>query len=404
MTAPVHREKAHFLPLDSIRGIAAVCVVIFHVILTKSFLAAFPQHAWIDSSFFRSAWLLVDLFFVLSGIVMSLSYVNPDFGHFSLRQFMVQRLARVYPLHIVMVFVMLLFRLVRIGLVTAGIIVAMPAASDFNNAYSFFLNVFLLHSLGFIDHLSWNWPSWSISVEFYTYLVFGLVLLWAQRFGSIRYLYAWAAFLIVSSWIAVVFVPDKGNLDLDNDFGFFRCVTSFFLGVLTVKAVQRLPRNISRGLQGGLQLGTLIAGIFLISMAEAHPWITFFAPLTFTVFLGTLLAFPDAALVPKILVAKPLVWLGRRSYSVYMVHAFVVLFTEYLVRAIGPWPVAALESICGGLGATLNLAFVLAVVFVLSNFTYHYVELPGSKLLREIFRTLPDFSGSSATPAARRAD
>jgi hypothetical protein len=43
----------------------------------------------------------------------------------------------------------------------------------------------------------------------------------------------------------------------------------FFLGVLTVKAVQRLPRNISRGLQGGLQLGTLIAGIFLISMAEA---------------------------------------------------------------------------------------------------------------------------------------
>ena len=89
-----------------------------------------------------------------------------------------------------MVFVMLLFRLVRIGLVTAGIIVAMPAASDFNNAYSFFLNVFLLHSLGFIDHLSWNWPSWSISVEFYTYLVFGLVLLWAQRSGSIQYLYA----------------------------------------------------------------------------------------------------------------------------------------------------------------------------------------------------------------------
>ena len=38
---PVHREKAHVLPLDSIRGIAAISVVIHHVILMKTFLAAF---------------------------------------------------------------------------------------------------------------------------------------------------------------------------------------------------------------------------------------------------------------------------------------------------------------------------------------------------------------------------
>jgi hypothetical protein len=57
----------------------------------------------------------------------------------------------------------------------------------------------------------------------------------------------------------------------------------------------------------------------------------------------------------------------------------MVLFTQYSVRAIGPRPVAALRSVCGGLAATLNLAFVLAVVLVLSKFTYHDVELPGSK-------------------------
>jgi peptidoglycan/LPS O-acetylase OafA/YrhL len=401
VTPLVHREKTHFLPLDSIRGIAAVSVVIHHVILMKTFLAAFPQHAWIDWSFFRSAWLLVDLFFVLSGIVMSLSYVKPDFGHFSLREFMVRRLARVYPLHIVMLFATLLFRFVRIGLVMAGVIVAMPATFEVNNTYAFFLHVFLLHSLGFVDYLSWNGPSWSISVEFYTYLVFGIVLLLAQRFGSVRYLYGCAAFLVVGSWVTMVFVLDKESLGLQYDFGFLRCVTSFFLGVLTVKAVQRLPRKISPGLQGALQFGAMAANVILVSMVEAYPAISFFAPLTFAIFLGTLLAFPDAALVPRMLVAKPLVWLGRRSYSVYMVHAFVVLIAEYFVRAVGPRPVAALDSICVGLAATLNLAVVLAAVFVLSHFTYIYVELPGSKLLRNFFRTTPDLSASSATPSAR---
>jgi peptidoglycan/LPS O-acetylase OafA/YrhL len=402
VTAPVHHEKAHFLPLDSIRGIAAISVVVHHVILMKTFLAAFPQNAWIDWSFFRSAWLLVDLFFVLSGIVMSLSYVKPDFGHFSLREFMVRRLARVYPLHIVMLFAALLFRFLRIGLVMAGVVVAMPAAFEVNNAYSFFLNVFLLHSLGFIDYLSWNAPSWSISVEFYTYLVFGLVVLLAQRLGSLRYLYGCAAFLVAGSWLVIVFVLDKKSLGLQYDFGFLRCITSFFLGVLTVKVVQRLPRNgIGPGLQGGIQFVALIANVVLVSMVEAYPAVSFFAPLTFAIFLGILLAFPDAVLVPRMLVARPLVWLGRRSYSVYMVHALVVLLAEYFVRAVGPRPVAALDSICGGLAATLNLVVVLAAVLVVSHFTYRYIELPGSKLLRHIFRTRSDFSASSAAPSAR---
>ncbi len=63
----------------------------------------------------------------------------------------------------------------------AGVVVAVPAAFEVNNAYSFVLNLLLLHSMGFIDYLSWNAPSWSISVEFYTYLVFGLIVLLAQR-------------------------------------------------------------------------------------------------------------------------------------------------------------------------------------------------------------------------------
>lgn len=401
MTAPSHREKPHILSLDSIRGFAAVTVVIHHVILMPTFLAAFPQHAWIDWSFLRSGGFLVDLFFVLSGIVMSLSYVQPDFGRFSAREFIVRRLARVYPLHIVMLFVTLLFRFVRIGLVTMGIIAVVPTTFEVNNAYSFFLNVFLLHSLGFVGYLNWNAPSWSISVEFYTYLVFAAVLLVAQRLRSLCWLYICAACLVVGSWVTLVVLLGKRDLGAQYDFGLLRCFTSFFLGVLTVEAVSRLPRKLGPGLQGGIQFAGLMAMIAHVSMVEAHPWVSFFAPLTFAVFLGSLLAFPDAAVVPKLLVAKPLVWLGQRSYSIYMVHAFVVLVAEYVVRALGPRPIAALDSVCTGLAATLNLVIVLVAVLVLSEFTYRYVELPGGRMLRNIFRRVPDFSTPAAAPSAR---
>ncbi|MGY3079923.1 peptidoglycan/LPS O-acetylase OafA/YrhL [Bradyrhizobium sp. LM6.10] len=285
-------------------------------------------------------------------------------------------------------------------MVTAGVVVAAPAAFEVNNAYSFVLNVFLLHSMGFIDYLSWNAPSWSISVEFYTYLVFGLIVLLAQRMRSLLWFYVLCGLLVVGSFLFIVLVLDKRSLGLQTDFGILRCFVSFFLGVLTVKVVHCLPRKPGPALQGLLQLVAMIASIALVSLAETNPAITFLAPLTFAIFLGSLLAFPDALLVPRILVARPLVWLGRRSYSIYMVHALVVLFAEYFVRALGPRPIAALDSIWAGLPATLNLVVSLAAVLVVSHFSYLYIEVLGGKLLRNALGSRPDFSASPA-PSAR---
>ena len=102
--ASMHHRRAHYLPLDSVRGIAALSVVIHHFVISEAFSALFPNKAWIDAPFFHNAWLFVDLFFVLSGIVISLSYVQSEFGKFPFREFVIRRLARIYPLHIAMLF------------------------------------------------------------------------------------------------------------------------------------------------------------------------------------------------------------------------------------------------------------------------------------------------------------
>ncbi|MEY9895850.1 peptidoglycan/LPS O-acetylase OafA/YrhL [Bradyrhizobium sp. USDA 329] len=299
VTELVDREKAHVQPLDSIRGIAATSVVIHHLLLMPTFLAAFPHNAWINCSFFRSAWLLVDLFFVLSGMVMALSYIENDFTRFSLREFMIRRLARVYPLHIVMLLANLVFRLLRIGLVMAGVVVAAPTVFEVNNAYSFSLNVLLLHSMGFIDYLSWNAPSWSISVEFYTYFVFGLIVLFALRMGSLSWFYVLSGLLAVGSLVFIIFVLEKRSLELQTDFGLLRCFVGFFLGVLMVKIVDRLRAKPGAAVQGVLQFVAMIASVVLVSLAETNPAATFLAPVMFAIFLGSLLAFPDALLMPR---------------------------------------------------------------------------------------------------------
>lgn len=380
----IHHSKTHYLPLDSVRGIAALSVVIHHVVISKTVVAAFPQKAWIDFPFFHNAWLFVDLFFVLSGMVISLNYAMSDFGGFSLCDFVIRRLARIYPLHIVTLAAMLMLRLARLGLVAIGILAVVPVDVEVNTAYSFFLNVLLLHSMGFLGHLSWNGPSWSISTEFYTYLLFGVLLLWAQFLGSRRLFYATSAILVIGSALLIAFGLGKQSLDFHTDFGFLRCVLSFFIGVLTVKIASGVPPTALRLAPSMLQIGALLAGVLIVCLVGSYPAISFAAPFVFAVLLGSLKAFPGAWPLPGLLAAGPLVWLGKRSYSIYMVHAIVLVLAEYAIRAAGPRPIMALDSMVDGAAATLLVALVVAGVLVLSDFTYKHVELKGGKLLLRI--------------------
>ena len=157
-------------------------------------------------------------------MVISLNYATSDFRGFSLREFVVRRLARIYPLHIVTLVAMLMLRFARLGLVALGVLAVVPVQTEVNTGYSFFLNVLLLHSMGLLDHLSWNGPSWSISTEFYTYLLFGALLLWAQYVGSRRLFYVASVGLVVGSLLLIVFGLGQQSLDFHTDFGFFRCV------------------------------------------------------------------------------------------------------------------------------------------------------------------------------------
>ncbi|WP_245331908.1 acyltransferase [Bradyrhizobium sp. NAS80.1] len=379
------------------RGLAALCVVVHHFVGSDPLAAALPHRAWIDVAFFHNSWLFVDLFFVLSGIVISMSYVQSEFNEFDFRTFTLRRLARIYPLHIVMLFAFLAFRLMRLTLTELDLLhfsTNERADLQVNNAYSFVVNVFLLHAMGVLDYLSWNGPSWSISAEFYTYIVFGVVVVLAQRLGYIKLVYVLSAVLAVLGVVLIIFVLKNETLDFQAN-GFTRCFLGFFVGVLTLRFVSKRVRVVSPFVQSACQIGTAVAAVVLVCVVGYDERLSFVAPIVFAALLASLMAFPQR-LLPELLSVRPLVWLGKRSYSIYMVHALVLVLIQYFSRGVGTARLQVADNLAPGLAASLLLAFFVVAVLALSNFTYHWVEMPGSRFVLRLFNRRPVSSVAAA--------
>src|SRR5664279_2310567 len=155
----VKKDSQFISNLTPIRGIAALFVAIFHFeIVMVLFL---PRDV---SRFFSKCYLMVDLFFIMSGFIIYHVY-----GHFfeesiqraSFYKYIRARLARVYPLHI---FTLIL----TIILVTSQHFV-WDKLFEINAIPT---HVFMLQSFGLHSIYTWNVPAWSISAEFAAYIIF----------------------------------------------------------------------------------------------------------------------------------------------------------------------------------------------------------------------------------------
>jgi len=154
-----------FVLLDGLRGVAAFAVILDHV-----------PGGWLGD-LVPGRYLSVDFFFVLSGFVIALNYrgrfAAPDLP--GTVQFYLLRLARVYPLHLVMLGLFLVNPLVILLFSGQG-----TPGSRYDPAY-FVMSLFLVQNWGFTKELAWNIPAWSISAELFAYLVFPLMILAAAR-------------------------------------------------------------------------------------------------------------------------------------------------------------------------------------------------------------------------------
>jgi peptidoglycan/LPS O-acetylase OafA/YrhL len=155
--------------LDSLRGICACGVVFYH----------FNAPGWLcGSPVARGGEMFVDFFFVLSGFVIAASYGQRLRKGFSLGRFMGLRFGQVYPLHLAMLLVFVAMELVALVKPSLS---PRPPFTGARSLQHLADNVFLLEATGLSGGPSWNTPSWSICVEFWTYLIAALVLRFSRR-------------------------------------------------------------------------------------------------------------------------------------------------------------------------------------------------------------------------------
>src|SRR5262249_54321506 len=164
----------------------------------------------------------VDFFFVLSGFVIAANYQQRLLDGFGMGRFLLLRLGRLYPLHFAMLalFVGLeLLKLLRRELVPAELWSLNPVAplsTPEQAPPTIVANLLLVQSLHLFDFSTWNVPSWSISTEFYTYVVFAACLIALRR-------HAWVALaLALTAGPVLIGILSERNMATVNDWGMIR--------------------------------------------------------------------------------------------------------------------------------------------------------------------------------------
>ena len=244
-------------------------------------------------------------------------------------------------------------------------------------------NLALLHGLGFSRYMTWNWPSWSISVEMAVYLAFVAFV------GLPRVLRAPIAALTVVISLFALSRLSNNFMYTTNQFGLLRGFAGFFAGYLTYQLWRRQPLKLNTA----AELVTIAAVLGFISFAGPNSW-GYAAPLVFS---GAVLVFAgEAGGVSRALRSPVGLALGAWSYSIYLVQGPVIVSLRMAYRGLGlPGHLGGAAKALGSMWAADAIALgYLALLIGISAITYRYIELPGKRLF-----TLPAGAVARSTPA-----
>lgn len=346
-------QHDRFLALDGLRGVAALVVVLFHVMLR------WPTHLQ-GLAFMQGGYLSVDVFFVLSGFVIAHAYAERLPGSSgAIATFLRRRWLRIYPLHLAMLGLLLALELAKLLAQSRGAHPDIPPFTGQNDVTGLAENLLMVQSWVGSPRLGWNAPSWSLSAEAGAYLVFAAAA-WA---GLMRRTTVLAACAGVGIALLAVVAWRHDTLDLTHRGGLVRCFAGFATGVFLERLhhLGRLPAWTSR-----LQVPALIA---LVGIASAgHGWLMLAAP-TIAVLVASLCT--DEGPLAALLRTRPLQFLGRISYSLYLVQVPLLMVMESVLKALhlrsggsDPW-----------WGDELGLVYLAALV-ASAALTYRAIEWP----------------------------
>jgi len=291
------RASTRYVALDFYRFVAAFLVVLFHY-------SKYTDKTWIFSGVDKFGYF-VDFFFMLSGYIIFLTYghkISSLTGYFD---FIWRRLARIYPIHVGT----LIFYTVILGFINVfGVSISDPAKYNID-ALPF---QFTLTQVWGVNYgLTFNYPAWSISAEWFLYIIFPFLAILAR----LNWLLAVAISLV---WIGVcVTLIEMGNFaDWDvwiGPFALLRAFPLFLLGVTICRCIEMHDLKMPSLIPGVL---AFVLAILLTVEGVATPFIL--AAFAAAVALTAMAERNGATPIFGGAICRSL---GDASYAIYMIHA-----------------------------------------------------------------------------------
>lgn len=379
--------------LSGLRIVAALWVVLFHF---RPMLAeAAPSASTALAPVLNAGAQGVDLFFILSGFVLTWNYLDRMGDAWSTREtlrFLWLRLARVWPVYLV---TMHLAAAWIVFTLYVGHVPAEPPVVDSLNATSWVRQVLLMQLWfqPYFDGSSWNGPAWSISAEWLAYLLFGGLALVVFRIASATRARGLICLAIAASLPPVLLLLASGVFYTPWSW-LPRIVMQFIAGALACAAVHKLRLSDrsrqAAGVASVLLGAVIIGGLYLL---DAHPpgslydagglVDVLFVPLVVTLAIGV-------GTLPALLSTGVMVYLGHISFSLYMLHEIV--HTAWI------WTVMQFEiTLTPSWSAKLVVLSLILLATVGAALLYHSVEEPARKWMRRMV-------DKKGPPAVRAAD
>lgn len=318
------KDKTQFNNLNIFRGIAALWIILYHlkdeVYLNKYFI-------------FSHGFLAVDFFFILSGFLLSSTYLNL-FSINEIKFFLKKRFYRIYPLHFLNLLFILLLLIFYENIYSKKIIFT----HDNFQFNSFIYQIFLIHGIGIENKLNWNVPSWIVSTQFFVYIIFIFISKVRQKKLSIFLFICLLLFYLKIYYL-------KKTINYHYDFGIIRNLLEFYIGNLIFVYRDFLIKKTKF---------LIILSLILILIYKFTKIDLIFIPLFSAIII--------IGISTKNLENKSLNYLGKISYSIFINQWCIILSLNFLRENI----------------INLNLFFYLllnlSLIIMVSIITYEKIE------------------------------
>ena len=344
--------KLNYRPeIDGLRAIAVISVIIYHAKIT-----------FLGKNLFQGGYIGVDIFFVISGYLISLIIFSEIKRNcFSLKNFYERRARRILPV--------LLFVILSCLPLGYFIFLLPNDLIKFSNSLIstlfFYSNFYFFNSgqeYGATDSLLIPFlHSWSLSVEEQFYIVFPILIIFLFKFNK-KYL---PIVLIVLLILSLTFSEfGSRNFEKLNFYFVFSRVWEIFFGSLiayfqSLKKIKSNKNGIAFKIMPQIGLLILLFSILMFDKNTRHPSLITIFPVIAT---GIIIYYSNTKnIVTKILSTKPFVYAGMLSYSLYLWH----------------YPIFAFSRITHFASNNLiNKVLIVIIVLLLSTITYFIIERP----------------------------